>query len=147
MASPKHAEAPVPASARPAYDAVVALTDALCREHLNEEYRAWCQRLAGVLATEALRPGLPQSTPAGQAGGPGLAPVTYLVPTRATLKTLSPSPACWYFALRGNRRSDFIVRRRVASRKARRKGDVMRYALSFQVPPRLAWIHSALLYG
>jgi hypothetical protein len=50
MARPKHAEAPVPASARPAYDAIVALTDAFCRQHLNEEYRALCRRLAGALA-------------------------------------------------------------------------------------------------
>jgi hypothetical protein len=30
-----------------------------------------------VLAAGALGPGLPQSTPAGQAGAPGLAPVNY----------------------------------------------------------------------
>ena len=41
MARKKHhpGEVPtVPATARPAYEAVVGLTDAFCREHLNEEY-------------------------------------------------------------------------------------------------------------
>jgi hypothetical protein len=56
MARPKPAEAPVPASARPAYGAVVALTDTFCRQHLNEEYGASCRRLAGVLARKRPSP-------------------------------------------------------------------------------------------
>jgi hypothetical protein len=43
-------EPSIPATARPAYDAIVGLTDAFCREHLTEEYEAMCRKLAGVLA-------------------------------------------------------------------------------------------------
>ncbi len=50
-------EAPtVPATARPAYDAVVALTDGFCREHLNGEYEALCRKLAGALARKRPSP-------------------------------------------------------------------------------------------
>src|SRR5438445_6537249 len=49
-------EPSIPAAARPAYDAIVALTDAFCREHLNEEYRALCRRLAAVLARKRPSP-------------------------------------------------------------------------------------------
>src|SRR3954469_23018134 len=55
-------EPPIPATARPAYDAVVGLTDAFCREHLNEEYGALCRKLAGVLARKRPSP-LPSGKP------------------------------------------------------------------------------------
>ena len=46
----------IPAAVRPAYDAIVALTDLFCREHLNDEYQALCQNLAGVLARKRPSP-------------------------------------------------------------------------------------------
>jgi hypothetical protein len=49
-------EPSIPASARLAYDAIVALTDAFCRDHLNGEYQALCRRLAGVLARKRPSP-------------------------------------------------------------------------------------------
>ena len=55
-------EPSIPATARPAYDAVVSLTDAFCREHLNEEYEALCRKLAGALARKRPSP-LPSGKP------------------------------------------------------------------------------------
>ena len=55
-------EPTVPATTRPAYDAVVGLTDAFCREHLNEEYEALCRQLAGALARKRPSP-LPSGRP------------------------------------------------------------------------------------
>ena len=52
----------IPATARPAYDAVVALTDAFCREHLDGEYEALCRQLAGALARKRPSP-LPSGRP------------------------------------------------------------------------------------
>jgi hypothetical protein len=50
-------EAPtVPATARPAYEAIVDLTDGFCREHLNGEYEALCRKLAGALARKRPSP-------------------------------------------------------------------------------------------
>ena len=49
-------EPPVPAAARPAHDAIVALTDAFCREHLNEEYESLCRKLAAALARKRPSP-------------------------------------------------------------------------------------------
>jgi Domain of unknown function (DUF6398) len=49
-------EPAVPEAARPVYDAIVALTDAFCREHLNEEYEALCRKLAGALARKRPSP-------------------------------------------------------------------------------------------
>ncbi len=49
-------EPPIPAAARPAYDASVALTDSFCREHRNAEYEALCRKLAGVLARKRPSP-------------------------------------------------------------------------------------------
>jgi hypothetical protein len=46
----------VPATARPAYDAIVFLTDAFCREHLDGEYEALCRKLAGALARKRPSP-------------------------------------------------------------------------------------------
>ena len=49
-------EVPIPEAARPAYEAVVSLIDAFCREHLNEEYRVMCRKLAGTLARKRPSP-------------------------------------------------------------------------------------------
>jgi hypothetical protein len=49
-------EPPIPAEARPAYDAIVALTGAFCRDHLNAEYEALCRKLAGALARKRPSP-------------------------------------------------------------------------------------------
>lgn len=53
---------------RRAHDEVVALTDAFCREHLDEEYGALCRKLAGVLARKRPAPlarGKPESWASG----------------------------------------------------------------------------------
>ena len=55
-------EPSIPATARPAYDAVVGLTDAFCREHLDDEYEALCRQLAGALARKRPSP-LPSGRP------------------------------------------------------------------------------------
>src|SRR4051794_21778383 len=55
-------EPPIPATARPAYEAVVGLTDAFCRAHLNEEYEVMCRKLAGTLARKRPSP-LPSGKP------------------------------------------------------------------------------------
>ena len=49
-------EPTVPAISRPAYDTIVALTDAFCREHLNGEYELLCRKLAGALARKRPSP-------------------------------------------------------------------------------------------
>ncbi len=56
MARHQEAEASIPAAARPAYDAIVALTDHFCGEHLNDEYAALCRKLAGALARKRPSP-------------------------------------------------------------------------------------------
>jgi hypothetical protein len=56
MARQQNNEPSIPTAARPAYDTIVALTDAFCREHLNAEYEALCRRLAGVLARKRPSP-------------------------------------------------------------------------------------------
>ena len=59
MARSKHEpseEDKIPATTRPAYKAVVALTDAFCGEHLTEEYEALCRKLAGALARKRPSP-------------------------------------------------------------------------------------------
>jgi hypothetical protein len=56
MAGKTDREAPIPAAAQPVHDAIVALTDAFCREHLNAEYAALCRKLAGVLARKRPSP-------------------------------------------------------------------------------------------
>jgi hypothetical protein len=55
-------EPTVPATVRPAYDAIVGRTDAFCREHLNAEYEVLCRKLAGVLARKRPSP-LPSGKP------------------------------------------------------------------------------------
>jgi Domain of unknown function (DUF6398) len=55
-AKPPDREPPVPSSSRPAYDAIVALTDRFCQAHLTQEYKVMCGRLAGVLARKRPSP-------------------------------------------------------------------------------------------
>jgi hypothetical protein len=53
---------------RRAHDEIVALTDAFCREHLDDEYGALCRELAGVLARKRPSPltrGKPESWASG----------------------------------------------------------------------------------
>jgi uncharacterized protein DUF6398 len=56
MARKQEGELSIPAAARPAYDAIVALTDAFCREHLNAEYEALCHKLTAALARKRPSP-------------------------------------------------------------------------------------------
>src|SRR4051794_7514685 len=49
-------EPSVPATVRPAYEAIVRRTDAFCREHLSGEYEVLCRKLAGVLARKRPSP-------------------------------------------------------------------------------------------
>jgi hypothetical protein len=49
-------EPALPESVKPVHDAIVALTDAFCREHLNEEYRSLCRRLTATLARKCPSP-------------------------------------------------------------------------------------------
>jgi hypothetical protein len=54
--------------ARRAHDVIVGLTDAFCREHLDDEYGALCRRLAGKLARKRPSPlagGHPESWASG----------------------------------------------------------------------------------
>ena len=48
--------ASIPKAARPAYEAVVLLTDLFCRAHLNNDYAALCRKLAGALARKRPTP-------------------------------------------------------------------------------------------
>jgi len=56
MPRKQEGEPSVPEAARPAYDTIVTLTEAFCREHLNAEYEALCRKLAGVLARKRPSP-------------------------------------------------------------------------------------------
>ncbi len=60
--------APAPAASRPAHDRIVALTDAFCRDHLDDEYATLCRKLAGALARKRPSPltrGKPESWASG----------------------------------------------------------------------------------
>jgi Domain of unknown function (DUF6398) len=46
----------VPKGMQPTYDIIVALTDAFCREHLNEEYRELAQDMAAALCRKRPSP-------------------------------------------------------------------------------------------
>ena len=63
------AEGPRPrAAVRSAHEKIVDLTDAFCREHLDDEYGALCRKLAGVLARKRPSPltrGKPESWACG----------------------------------------------------------------------------------
>lgn len=57
-----------PAAARHAHDEIVALIDAFCREHLDDEYAVLCRKLAGILARKRPSPlirGKPESWASG----------------------------------------------------------------------------------
>jgi hypothetical protein len=58
----------VPVRLRPLYDEITRQTDAVCREHLNEEYAALCRRLAATLARKRPTP-LIRGRPEGWAAG------------------------------------------------------------------------------
>ena len=45
-----HPSTAVPSDIRPKYEAIIALTDAFCKRHLNEEYAKMCRRLTVALA-------------------------------------------------------------------------------------------------
>lgn len=49
-------ELKIPQAARPCADRVVAVTDAACLEHLDEEYADLCRRLVGKLARKRPSP-------------------------------------------------------------------------------------------
>jgi hypothetical protein len=46
----------VPNEMRATYEAIVALTDKVCQEHLNDEYAALCRQLAAALARKRPSP-------------------------------------------------------------------------------------------
>jgi hypothetical protein len=57
-----------PAAARAAHDRIVALIDAFCRKHLDEEYASLCRKMAGILARKRPSPltrGKPESWASG----------------------------------------------------------------------------------
>jgi Domain of unknown function (DUF6398) len=56
MARKKEAEPSVPEAARPAYDAIVGLTDRFCQAHLTWEYQMLCRKLAAALARKRPSP-------------------------------------------------------------------------------------------
>ncbi len=56
MARKQGAEPSVPAAARPAYDAIVGLTDRFCQAHLTWEYQMLCRKLAAALARKRPSP-------------------------------------------------------------------------------------------
>jgi hypothetical protein len=58
----------IPASTQPFYDAIIAFTDVVCREHLNDEYAELARKLAGALARKRPSPimrGKPEAWAAG----------------------------------------------------------------------------------
>jgi hypothetical protein len=52
----KQSEAAVPRKMQPVFDEIVAITDAFCRERLNEEYVEICQRLTAALCRKRPSP-------------------------------------------------------------------------------------------
>jgi hypothetical protein len=58
----------IPAAVRPAFDRIVAVTDAFCLEHLDDEYAALCREMAEILARKRPSPltrGKPESWASG----------------------------------------------------------------------------------
>jgi Domain of unknown function (DUF6398) len=67
-AGPTGGGSTTPAAARAAHDRIVALTDAFCRERLDEEYASLCRKMAGILARKRPSPltrGKPESWASG----------------------------------------------------------------------------------
>ena len=61
-------KSPALAKVRQAHDTIVGLTDAFCREHLDDEYAELCRKLAGILARKRPSPltkGKPESWASG----------------------------------------------------------------------------------
>lgn len=58
----------VPAAVRPVYDTIVAQTDALAKQHLDDEYAALFRKMAAALARKRPSP-LPSGKPASWAAG------------------------------------------------------------------------------
>ncbi len=58
----------VPLRLRPTFDAIVERTDAVCREHLNDEYAQLCRRLAAALCRKRPSP-VTRGKPEGWACG------------------------------------------------------------------------------
>jgi len=48
--------APVPSKMQEAYNEITALTDAVCQEHLDEEYAELARRMAAALARKRPSP-------------------------------------------------------------------------------------------
>ncbi len=49
-------EPPIPEPNRAVYELIVGLTNAFCREHLNDEYEEMCRKLVGALARKRPSP-------------------------------------------------------------------------------------------
>jgi hypothetical protein len=56
MPRKQEGETSVPEAAKPAYDAIVGLTDRFCQAHLTWEYQMLCRKLAGALARKRPSP-------------------------------------------------------------------------------------------
>src|SRR5262249_8007367 len=56
MARRQEGEPSVPQAAKPAYDAIVGLTDTFCQAHLTWEYQMLCRKLAATLARKRPSP-------------------------------------------------------------------------------------------
>ena len=56
MARKQEGEPSVPEAAKPAYDAIVALTDGFCQAHFTHEYQMLCRKLAAALARKRPSP-------------------------------------------------------------------------------------------
>jgi hypothetical protein len=54
--SKRSEEETVPAKMKPIYEAIVGLTDAVCKEHLNDEYATLSRQLAAALARKRPSP-------------------------------------------------------------------------------------------
>src|SRR5262249_5621054 len=66
--SPEKQGSTIPTAVQPAHEAIVALTDGFCQEHLGEEAAATCRRMAGLLARKRPSP-LTRGKPEGWACG------------------------------------------------------------------------------
>ncbi len=56
MTRKQEGEPSVPEAAKPAYEAIVGLTDAFCQAHLTWEYQMLCRKLAAALARKRPSP-------------------------------------------------------------------------------------------
>jgi hypothetical protein len=56
VGKPKPRSESVPQALRPVFEAIVALTDPICREHLNDEYAKLCRELAAALCRKRPSP-------------------------------------------------------------------------------------------